>query len=70
MHQFKQAQLRYVLIIALTWLAVFFITRSALLVSHWVQATLRAAGLLSLLLLRTRLYSPQPCAQVNALGLR
>jgi len=70
MHQFKQAQLRYVLIIALTWLAVFFSTRSALLVSHWVQATLSVAGLPSLLLLRTRLYSPQPCAQANARGLR
>ncbi|MBU2323894.1 MAG: LTA synthase family protein, partial [Gammaproteobacteria bacterium] len=48
MHQFHYAQLRYLAIIALTWLAVFFLTRTVLLVSHWTQASLSLTGLPSL----------------------
>lgn len=45
MREFHYAQLRYLAIIALSWLAVFFLTRTALLVSHWAQASLSLAGL-------------------------
>ena len=38
MHQLHFAQLRFMSIIALTWLAVFFLTRSLLLVSHLDEA--------------------------------
>ena len=42
------AQLRYLSIVLLTWLAVFFLTRSVLLVSHLADADVSFMGVLSL----------------------
>jgi len=48
MPQLHFAQLRYLSIIVLTWLAVFFLTRSTLLASHLADAHVGAGQLLSL----------------------
>jgi phosphoglycerol transferase MdoB-like AlkP superfamily enzyme len=48
MPQLHFAQLRYLSIIVLAWLAVFLLTRSVLLVSHLADANLSGAQLLSL----------------------
>jgi len=48
MPQFHYAQLRYLSIILLAWIAVFFLTRSALLASHLADADVGLTGLLSL----------------------
>lgn len=42
------AQFRYLSIIVLTWLAVFFLTRSVLLAGHWADADAGFSGLLAL----------------------
>ncbi|WP_339081650.1 sulfatase-like hydrolase/transferase [Pseudomonas sp. TMP9] len=47
MPQLHFAQLRYLSIILLAWLAVFFLTRSALLASHLADANVAAGQLLS-----------------------
>jgi phosphoglycerol transferase MdoB-like AlkP superfamily enzyme len=47
MHQLHFAQLRFLSIIALTWLAVFFLTRGLLLVSHLGEANLTLLQLAS-----------------------
>lgn len=47
MPQLRYAQLRYLSIILVTWLLVFFLTRSALLVSHLDDAGVGARGLLA-----------------------
>ncbi|MGF1547445.1 MAG: LTA synthase family protein [Thiotrichales bacterium] len=41
----RYAQLRYLSIILLAWLAVFFITRGALLVVHWTEVAMQSARL-------------------------
>ncbi|MDX1298493.1 MAG: LTA synthase family protein [Pseudomonas sp.] len=48
MPQFHFAQLRYLSIIVLSWLAVFVVTRSALLATHLADAHVSAGQLLSL----------------------
>lgn len=48
MPQLHYAQLRYLSIILLAWIAVFFLTRSALLASHLADTDVGLAGLLSL----------------------
>ncbi len=48
MPQLHYAQLRYLSIILLAWIAVFFLTRSGLLVSHLADADVGLASLLSL----------------------
>lgn len=48
MPQFHFAQLRYLSIIVLSWLAVFVVTRSALLATHLADAQVSAGQLLSL----------------------
>ena len=53
MPQFRYAPLRYGSILLLAWLALFFLTRSALLLTHLAEADV---GLLSLF----RLYGREP----------
>lgn len=48
MPQFHYAQLRYLSILVLTWLALFFLTRSVLLASHLADANLSPLALLGL----------------------
>mgnify|MGYP006180943879 CR=1 FL=1 len=48
MPRLHYAQLRYLSIILLVWLAVFFLTRSVLLVSHLGDAGINPANLLGL----------------------
>lgn len=48
MPRLQYAQLRYLSIILLAWLAVFFLTRSALLLSHLSDAGVTLPALLGL----------------------
>ncbi|WP_068979427.1 LTA synthase family protein [Aeromonas sp. EERV15] len=48
MPQLHHSQLRYLSIILFAWVAVFFLTRSVLLASHFSDADISMAGLLSL----------------------
>ncbi|MFZ2163073.1 MAG: LTA synthase family protein [Sideroxyarcus sp.] len=48
MPQLHYAQLRYLSIILFAWIAVFFLTRSVLLASHWTDADVSLGGILGL----------------------